>query len=153
MKTTVLARSPVWRCGCSNCLSHHSGTVSTVSPCVIQPRSAATAAEPLRERSHSRRSVIAADEAGNDAGSTGCRHLQRGSAEHVTMIDAIKVCETARNRIGRPHFGQCVRAGWFPIKVEALPEGTCVHAHVPVYQVPRHATSSSPRARQGDDTA
>jgi len=30
-----------------------------------------------------------------------------------------------------------MRAGWFPIKVEALPEGTCVHAHVPVYQVPR----------------
>ena len=29
------------------------------------------------------------------------------------------------------------RAGWFPIRIEALPEGTCVHAHVPVYQVPR----------------
>ena len=33
----------------------------------------------------------------------------------------------------RPLMNDC--AGWFPIKLEALPEGTCVHAHVPVYQV------------------
>lgn len=26
-------------------------------------------------------------------------------------------------------------SGYFPIKIEALPEGTCVHAHVPLYQV------------------
>lgn len=25
--------------------------------------------------------------------------------------------------------------GYFPVKLEALPEGTCVHARVPVYQV------------------
>ncbi|GMH45188.1 hypothetical protein BSKO_13145 [Bryopsis sp. KO-2023] len=25
--------------------------------------------------------------------------------------------------------------GYFPVKIEALPEGTCVHAHVPVYQL------------------
>jgi hypothetical protein len=25
--------------------------------------------------------------------------------------------------------------GYFPVKIQALPEGTCVHAHVPVYQV------------------
>lgn len=25
--------------------------------------------------------------------------------------------------------------GWFPIRLEALPEGTCCHAHVPVYQI------------------
>ena len=28
----------------------------------------------------------------------------------------------------------CV-AGHFPVKLEALPEGTVIHAHVPVYQV------------------
>lgn len=27
------------------------------------------------------------------------------------------------------------RAGYFPLKVEALPEGTCIHAHVPVFQM------------------
>eukprot|EP00775_Hariotina_reticulata_P005943 gene5943-6182_t len=25
--------------------------------------------------------------------------------------------------------------GYFPVKIQALPEGTCVHAHVPVYQI------------------
>jgi nicotinamide phosphoribosyltransferase len=25
--------------------------------------------------------------------------------------------------------------GYFPVKVQALQDGTCVHAHVPVYQV------------------
>jgi nicotinamide phosphoribosyltransferase len=34
------------------------------------------------------------------------------------------------------HALKCIMpAGYFPIKLEALPEGTCVHAHVPVYQV------------------
>ena len=28
-----------------------------------------------------------------------------------------------------------VLAGYFPIKLECLPEGTCIHPHVPVYQV------------------
>ena len=26
-------------------------------------------------------------------------------------------------------------AGYFPVKLQALSEGTCIHAHVPVYQV------------------
>lgn len=25
--------------------------------------------------------------------------------------------------------------GYFPVKIQALQDGTCVHAHVPVYQV------------------
>lgn len=25
--------------------------------------------------------------------------------------------------------------GYFPVKIQALPEGTCVHMHTPVYQV------------------
>jgi hypothetical protein len=25
--------------------------------------------------------------------------------------------------------------GYFPVKIQALPEGTCVHVHTPVYQV------------------
>ena len=28
-----------------------------------------------------------------------------------------------------------VLAGYFPVKLECLPEGTCIHPHVPVYQV------------------
>lgn len=34
-------------------------------------------------------------------------------------------------------------AGYFPIKLEALPEGTCCHVHVPVFQV-RHASFPAP---------
>ena len=29
----------------------------------------------------------------------------------------------------------CSFAGYFPVVLEALPEGTCVHAHCPVFQV------------------
>lgn len=25
--------------------------------------------------------------------------------------------------------------GYFPVRIQALPEGTCVHVHTPVYQV------------------
>eukprot|EP00803_Ostreobium_quekettii_P004252 evm.model.scf_468.5 EVM.evm.TU.scf_468.5 scf_468:28650-33560(+) len=32
--------------------------------------------------------------------------------------------------------------GYFPIKVEALPEGTCIHAHVPVFQITAEGTYS-----------
>lgn len=28
--------------------------------------------------------------------------------------------------------------GYFPVKIQALPEGTCVHVHTPVYQVMYH---------------
>lgn len=30
-----------------------------------------------------------------------------------------------------------MNAGYFPVKLQALPEGTCIHTHVPVYQVSR----------------
>lgn len=32
----------------------------------------------------------------------------------------------------------CYFAGYFPVVLEALPEGTCVHAHCPVFQVLMH---------------
>ena len=32
--------------------------------------------------------------------------------------------------------------GFMPVKVEALPEGTCVHAHVPVFQITAEAPYS-----------
>jgi hypothetical protein len=31
--------------------------------------------------------------------------------------------------------------GYMPVKLEALPEGTCVHAHVPVFQASAHRVS------------
>lgn len=33
--------------------------------------------------------------------------------------------------------------GYFPVKLQALPEGTCAHVHVPVYQI----TAESPYSR------
>jgi hypothetical protein len=42
------------------------------------------------------------------------------------MADIMYLCTDLR--LGAP-------AGYFPVVLEALPEGTCVHAHVPVYQV------------------
>lgn len=43
-----------------------------------------------------------------------------------------------------PHPCQFVPgAGYMPVKVEALPEGTCIHAHVPVYQVGRASTAGN----------
>lgn len=30
--------------------------------------------------------------------------------------------------------------GYFPVKIQTLPEGTCVHVHTPVYQVGRDDT-------------
>ncbi|GLC38639.1 hypothetical protein PLESTB_000455100 [Pleodorina starrii] len=37
----------------------------------------------------------------------------------------------------RPLFEKFIREnnGYFPVKLEALPEGTCIHARVPVYQI------------------
>ena len=29
------------------------------------------------------------------------------------------------------------RTGYFPVRIEALPEGTCIHTRIPVYQVGR----------------
>lgn len=29
----------------------------------------------------------------------------------------------------------CMWSGYFPVKLQALPEGTCINARVPVYQV------------------
>lgn len=40
----------------------------------------------------------------------------------------------------RPLFEKFVKEnrGYFPVKIEALPEGTCVHTRIPMYQVRRH---------------
>jgi len=37
----------------------------------------------------------------------------------------------------------CCDTGYFPVVLETLPEGTCVHAHCPVFQVGRHAKHQS----------
>ena len=40
------------------------------------------------------------------------------------------------------HLTLCCDIGYFPVVLETLPEGTCVHAHCPVFQVGRRAKHS-----------
>ena len=50
------------------------------------------------------------------------------------MYDAKWTCKHA-SMMSADLSARVADAGYFPVKLQALPEGTCVHAHVPVYQV------------------
>ncbi|KAF8064566.1 hypothetical protein HT031_003366 [Scenedesmus sp. PABB004] len=67
--------------------------------------------------------------------------LRRWTAEDVERADAFYRSHLAPGHGAFPFpkelFTRIVdqHGGYFPVRLQALPDGTCVHAHVPVYQI------------------
>ena len=61
-------------------------------------------------------------------------HENEGDTSHRLYAHAQSIVHILRNT-------ECLfvqPAGYFPVKLECLQEGTCIHPHVPVYQVQLH---------------
>lgn len=69
--------------------------------------------------------------------------LWHSSLRHVEHLPLPCKCSTSCPTTSVFQLTLCCDTGYFPVVLETLPEGTCVHAHCPVFQVGRHAKHQS----------
>lgn len=69
--------------------------------------------------------------------------LWHSSLRHVDHLSLLRKCSTSCRTTSVFQLTLCCDTGYFPVVLETLPEGTCVHAHCPVFQVGRHAKRQS----------